>query len=229
MTLFLAAAWTALWLGILTSISPCPLATNVAAISFIGRRVDRPIQVIQAGLLYTLGRSLAYVGVGSLLVWGLLAVPQVSAFLQVYMNKIMGPVLILVGMILLELITIPMPGGGIEESTAKRLGGLGLWGALPLGILFALSFCPVSAALFFGSLISLCLKNNSVILFPALFGVGTALPVFAFALVLALSANRVGAAMEKIMGFEIWARRITGGIFILVGVFFCLRYIFVWI
>ncbi len=146
---------TALWLGILTSISPCPLATNIAAVSFIGRRLDRPGLVVASGALYTLGRTIAYVGLGVLLVGGALSVPELSRFLQKYMNQILGPLLIIAGMFLLNMISFTTSGSAMGERLQKRIGTMGIWGAVPLGMLFALSFCPISAALFFGSLIPL--------------------------------------------------------------------------
>jgi len=157
----LLGALSALWLGILTSISPCPLATNIAAISFIGRRIGRTRVVFFTGLLYTLGRMLTYVVLGTLLVTSVLSIPQVSHLLQKYMNKFLGPILILVGMILLELIRFNIPGSGLSEKMQKRVELLGIWGAGLLGIVFALSFCPISAALFFGSLIPLSVKCGS--------------------------------------------------------------------
>jgi len=149
---------SALWLGILTSISPCPLATNIAAISYIGRRVGSPRQVLLSGMLYALGRSLAYLALGMLLVASVLSIPQLSLFLQKYMNKLLGPILIVVAMFLLGLIQLNITGPGVSDTMQKRVDALGMWGALVLGILFALTFCPVSAALFFGSLIPLSVK-----------------------------------------------------------------------
>ena len=152
---------SALWLGILTSISPCPLATNIAAISFIGRRVSHGRVVFLTGLLYTLGRMLTYVVLGILLITSVLSIPQVSYILQKYMNKILGPILIFVGMILLELIRFNVTGCGFSEKMQRRVETSGIWGAGLLGIVFALSFCPISAALFFGSLIPLSIKSFS--------------------------------------------------------------------
>ncbi len=217
---------SAAWLGILTSISPCPLATNIAAISFIGRRVGNPKAVAATGLLYTLGRSLAYVVLAAILVGSLLAAPAVSHALQKYMNKILGPILILVGMLLLELIQIKIPGGGVGEKMGKRVEAWGVWGGFPLGVVFAMSFCPASAGLFFGSLIPLSVKYESSILLPLLFGISTALPVFAFAILIALGTQAVGRAFDKITQFEWWARRLTGALFLTVGVYFCLAFIF---
>jgi len=164
MTLWLILG-SAFWLGLLTSISPCPLATNIAAISFLGRSVGNTRKVLLSGLLYTLGRTIVYVGLGVLILLVFQAAltggdpnsaaSGVSRFLQKYMGVILGPVLILVGMMLLGMLdfsgSLNLGGQGLQDHVAK---GGAFW-ALPLGILFALSFCPVSASLFFGGLIGL--------------------------------------------------------------------------
>ena len=138
--IFLASA---VWLGILTSVSPCPLATNIAAVSFISRRISQRNTVLLSGILYTLGRSLTYIVLGVLIVKTLVDVPILSDFLQRYVNKILGIVLILVGMVLLDLLRIPLPIPSVSENVAKKLAEKGTFGSLPLGILFALAFCPV--------------------------------------------------------------------------------------
>ncbi len=217
---------SALWLGILTSISPCPLATNIAAMSFIGRRVGSSRRVFAAGLLYTLGRMLVYVVLGSIIVSSLLSVSELSLWLQKYMNKFLGPLLILVGMVLLELVRLPVSGGGLASKMQKRAESWGVGGAALLGVVFALSFCPVSAALFFGSLIPLCAGMGSTALMPSVYGLGTALPVVLFASVIAFGAGSVGKVFDRLTHIERWARRITGVVFVLVGVYYCLTYIF---
>jgi len=227
MTELIIGIASAFWLGVLTSISPCPLATNIAAISFVGRRVGSPAKVFLAGLLYTAGRTLTYLVLGVLIVSSLLSAPYISHVLQKYMNKALGPILILVGMVLVELIQINFSGSGVSEKMQKRVEAMGMWGALLLGVIFALSFCPVSAAIFFGSLLPLALRCESGIILPSAYGVATGLPVLVFAIIIALGAKRVGDAYNKIVPFEKWARRITGGIFILVGIYYCLAHIFV--
>lgn len=222
---FLGAA-SALWLGVLTSISPCPLATNIAAVSFIGKQFASAPRVALSGAFYVLGRMLAYMGLGSALIAGLLSAPQLSECLQKSMNKILGPVLILVGMVLLELFRFDLSGGGIGETMQERAGRSGIWGAGLLGIVFALSFCPVSAALFFGSLIPLSVKHGSSVVFPLMFGVGTGLPVIGFAVMIALGARSLGALFRKVTRVELWARRITGAIFIAAGIYYVLAHIF---
>jgi len=217
---------TALWLGILTSISPCPLATNIAAISFVGRRVGSPWKVFLTGLLYTLGRMLTYLGLGVALVSSLLSAPYVSHLLQKYMNQLLGPLLILVGMVLLELLALNLSAGGIGEKLQKRVESMGMAGALLLGVVFALTFCPVSAALFFGSLIPVAVKVESGVVLPAVFGAATGLPVLVFAVLIALGAKSLGKAFNRVSGFEKWARRITGTVFILVGIYYSLTQVF---
>jgi len=222
---FLGVA-SAVWLGILTSISPCPLATNIAAVSFIGKQFTSAPRVALSGIFYVLGRMLAYLGLGTALIAGLLSAPQLSVFLQKYMNKILGPVLILVGMVLLELLRFNLTGGGVGGRMRERAGKGGVWGAGLLGFLFALSFCPVSAALFFGSLIPLSVKDGSRVLYPLMYGAGTGLPVIVFAMMIALGAKSISALYQKLTRLELWARRITGAIFIAVGVYYTLAYIF---
>lgn len=222
---FLGAA-SALWLGILTSISPCPLATNITAISYVGRRIGNPPQVFLAGTLYTLGRALTYAVLGTLLVSSVLSAPAISQFLQTYMNKLLGPLLILAGMFLLELLRVNIPGRSIGERMQQRVEDWGVWGAGVLGIVFALSFCPVSAALFFGSMIPLAIQNGSGVWFPSLYGVGTGLPVFVFALLVALGTRAIGKVFHRLDSVERWARRITGIILIVVGIYYCLKFIF---
>lgn len=217
---------SALWLGILTSISPCPLATNIAAISYIGRKVGNSRAVFLAGLLYTVGRSAAYLTLAFVLVASVLSVPQISLFLQKYMHLALGPILIIVGMFLLGLIELNMGGGGVSEALKKRAEAMGIWGALLLGIVFALTFCPTSAALFFGSLVPLSLKVSSSVSLPIVYGVGTALPVIVFAVILATSAQSVGRAYNALARIEWWARMLTGAIFVFVGLYFSLKHVF---
>lgn len=223
---FFLGAGSALWLGILTSISPCPLATNIAAISFVGRRLGSSGRVLLAGGLYTAGRSVTYLCLGAVLVAGALSAPQVSYVLQKYMNKLLGPVLILVGMFMWEMLRFGLSARGISDNMQRRAERWGVWGAALLGVLFAMSFCPLSAAIFFGSLIPISVKCGSSVALPSLYGIGTGLPVIAFAVLIALGARRVGSAFKKLSRIEWWAQRVTGTIFIGVGIYYSLAHIF---
>lgn len=226
MTELLLLASSALWLGILTSVSPCPLATNVAAISFIGRRLESPRWVLASGLLYTAGRVLTYAVLGILLVSSVLSAPSVALVLQRYMNQVLGPVLILVGMLLLELISFGSFGAGLAARLQQRADRWGVLGALLLGVVFALSFCPVSATLFFGSLLTIAVKARSGILLPAVYGIGTGLPVLVFAILIAAGARSLAKVFDKVSLFERWARRVTGVVFLGIGIYYTLVYVF---
>ncbi len=223
---YFVALGSAIWLGILTSISPCPLATNIAAISYIGKRVDRPGTVLLSGIMYTVGRMVTYIVIGVMVVSSVLSIPEVAMFLQQNMNKALGPILIIVGVFLLGLFNLKLPSLGVSEKLTGRVEKWGVWGAGVLGMLFALSFCPVSAALFFGSLIPLAVDHQSSIVMPIAYGVGTALPVVAFAILIAIGAKWVGTAFNKISVFEKWARWITAIVFILVGSYLVAVYLF---
>jgi cytochrome c biogenesis protein CcdA len=225
---YLVAVGSAMWLGILTSISPCPLATNIAAITYIGQRVDRPAKVLLSGLLYTVGRMATYVLLGVLVVASVLSIPDVAMFLQQNMNKFLGPILMVAGLLLLGLFNLRLPSVSAGDGLQRRVDRWGVWGAGLMGLLFALSFCPVSAALFFGGLIPIAIEQESNILMPTVYGIGTALPVVAFALLIALGTRFVGRLFNRLTVFERWARRITGIVFLIVGLYYVLVYLVGW-
>jgi len=220
----LLAALSAFWLGILTSISPCPLTANIAAISYIGGRIDKPGKVLLGGLLYTLGRIIVYLGLGIAIVYGATSIPGLSFKLQSLMEPVLGPLFIVVGLLLLGLFTFNIGGKGMSDKMRVRIDKMGIWGAIPLGIILGLAFCPVSAALFFGSLIPLAIERGDPIILPSLYGLGTGAPVIVFAFLFAFAAHRVAAAYKKITSAEIWIRRITGAILVLLGLYLTVKY-----
>jgi cytochrome c biogenesis protein CcdA len=247
MIAYLLYAGAALYLGVLTSISPCPLATNIAAISYVGRKVGNSRAVLGAGVLYTLGRCLLYLVLAVLLTSTAMSIPAVSLFLQKYAHMVLGPVFLLLGMFLVGLITTTLGGAGMSEGMQKRVDAMGVWGALLLGVLFAVSFCPTSAAWFFGLLalmmgseaggITMTLTKigislpqaslpGSVFVLPVIYGIGTAVPVLLVAFVLAYSAQSVGKTYNALSKIEWWARQATGWLFVLLGAWFSLKYVF---
>lgn len=225
MSEFGVALVTSVWLGVLCSISPCPLATNIAAMSLIARKVGNIGAVLVAGGLYALGRMLAFAVLGAILVGGLSAASQVSHVLQKYMNLLMGPLLILIAMVLMGWLKLNWPGITVTDTMQKRFEKLGAAGAFLLGVLFAMSFCPTSAALFFGSLLPLAVKMQSFWVLPGVFGIAGGIPVLVFAFLLAFAANRVGRVYHRLAKTEFWARRITGLVFLLIGVWMTLTVI----
>jgi cytochrome c-type biogenesis protein len=247
MTAYLAYAGVALYLGVLTSISPCPLATNLAAISYVGRKVGNSRAVMAAGLLYTLGRCLLYLALAVLLTGTAMSIPAVSLFLQKYMHLILGPIFLVLGAFLVGLITTSLGGATMSDRMQRRVDAMGIWGAFLLGMLFAVSFCPTSAAWFFG-LLALMMGSEagaitavlakvgislpeaslpgSTFVLPVIYGVGTAVPVILVAFVLAYSARSVGKTYSILSKIEWWARQATGCLFVLLGAFFALKYVF---
>lgn len=224
---FILVYLTSLWLGILTSISPCPLASNIAAVSYLGGQINTKYSAILSGLFYAAGRTIAYFALCFIIGKSLLSIPDVAGFLQQNMNKILGPVLVITGLFLLEVIKIPGAGIKINQNTQKLAMKNTFMGALFLGILFALAFCPVSAALFFGSVVPLSLKYKSVILIPLIYGVGTALPVILFAFAISFSIQSVGKIFDKLTVFELWARKSAAVIFIVAGIYFIFKYLII--
>lgn len=217
----------ALWLGVLTSISPCPLATNIAAVSFVGRHAGKPSRVLMAGSAYVFGRALAYAALAGAVVAGLLAIPAVSNALQRNLNQALGPILVVVGMFLSGLVALDFSSSLGSDPLREHAARQGVFGAGLLGILLAFSFCPVSAALFFGSLIPLATTAQSPLLLPSLYGIGTGLPVLAAAALIAGGSKAVGGLVQAAASFDLWARRTTGGALIVIGIYLTVRHVFV--
>ena len=179
--------------------SPCPLASNIAAVSFLSKKIMHPGLVFISGVAYTVGRMVSYALLGWILINSLLSVPQAAQFLQKYMGKALGPILIITGLFLLEIITIRLPSFALADKHRHKLVESGAPGAFALGFIFALAFCPVSAALYFGSLIPFSLNHPAGITFPFIYGIGTGLPVLFFAVSIALGVT----------SFSHWFQRLT--------------------
>jgi len=215
----------ALWLGILTSISPCPLATNVAAISFLAKKITHPFFVLLSGIAYTVGRMATYAILGFILINSILGIPAVAQFLQKYMVKALGPILIITGLILLDIIKINLPGLSFSQKHHNKLVEAGVPGAFLLGAIFALAFCPISAALFFGSLIPLALQSELGVTLAFIYGIGTGLPVLVFAVAIAAGITSLSHWFHKLTRLEYYMRIVTGATFMLVGVYYTGIYI----
>ena len=216
---FLAALLLAVGWGAWTAVNPCPLATNIAAISYVGRRPGSPRRLLLAGLLYALGQAAAYAALAAALAWGLLSAQRASLALQFYVHKSVGPLLILVALFLLEWIRLDLPSLGAHPRVQRLVDAWGLWSAAPLGVLFAWSFCPVSAANFFFVLIPLSVRTGSLVLIPCAYGIGVAAPVLVFAALAACGAGMLGGAFERVVRIERLARRAAGVILLAVGLY----------
>ena len=217
---------SALWLGILTSISPCPLATNIAAVSFLSKNVVNTKKVLQSGVAYTIGRMIAYALIGFIIIGSLLSVPIIAQLLQKWMNKLLGPILIIAALFLLDVWKVNLSGLVLSSEKQKSLAQKGgLTGPFALGFLFALSFCPVSAALFFGSLIPLSLQNKIGTVLPFIYGLGTGLPVLFFSIGITFGAHSLTKWFHKVGKIENYMRKVTGVLFIIVGGYFVWNHI----
>lgn len=224
-----AVTTSGLLLGLATSFSPCPLATNLAASMWLARHAASRRRAVLGAFAYTAGRVAAYGAIAALLALGAIGAPAVSGALQRWLPPFVGPLLILTAMVLLDLLPLPWPDRGMNQDTAMRLARLGIVGEFALGVLFALTFCPVSAALFFGSLLPQALAAPSAAPPVVAYGLGTAIPVGGFALGIVLSA---GFAARFSSGITRWQPRIrlgTGIALLGLGVFLTLRDTLAWI
>jgi cytochrome c-type biogenesis protein len=221
----ITSLFSALWLGILTSISPCPLATNIAAVSYISKKVIHPAKVIFYGIFYTAGRMTTYFLLGTLISFSMVSVSSLAMGLQGIANKILGIVLIIVGLFLFDIFRVKLKFFSISHQKQQKLLESGLGGAFLLGIIFALSFCPISAALFFGSIIPITLKTKFMIGIPLVYGLGTAIPVVFFSILISLGAEFVSHFFKKATLIEKYAKTITGAIFIVIGIYYVLTHL----
>ena len=210
-------------LGLMTAVSPCPLATNITAIAYISKDIDNKRKVFFNGLIYTLGRAVTYTGLGLIFYFGASQF-QISGFIQQWGEKLLGPILILIGLFMLDFLKIKFPGFGRLKEKMEQKSQSGFWGVLLLGIAFALAFCPYSGVLYFGMLIPITITSASGLYLPLIFALGTGLPVIIFAWFIAYTVGSVGVVYNKIKIFEIWFRRIVSIIFILAGLYFIMIY-----
>lgn len=223
-----APALTAFLLGLLTAISPCPLATNIAAIGYIGRDIENRRRIFLNGVFYTVGRIIAYTVLGIVLISILkegASVFGIQKAIGKWGELIIGPMLLLIGLFMLigHRLNLPRFGFGGNGECLARKGG---WGALSLGVLFAMAFCPTSGVFYFGMLIPMAVTASAGWLLPVLFAVATALPVLAVAWILAFSVEKVGEFYGRIRTLQKWLNIIVGIIFIAVGMYYCLMMYF---
>lgn len=207
-------------LGVMTSISPCPLATNITAIAYISKDIKTPKHTLISGLMYTLGRAISYTLLATLIYFGLSSFSIASIF-QGWGDKVLGIVLILISLAMFGIIKINLGSKSEKAEKMKEwLAGKGYLGALLLGMLFALAFCPYSGVLFFGILVPLVLKSTESLLLPPLFALGTGLPVIIFSFILAFGIGKVGK-MYNVMGkIEKVMRYSVATIFLLAGIYY---------
>jgi len=214
--------FTALLLGLMTAISPCPLATNITAIGFISKDIEDRNRVFINGLMYTLGRAITYTAIALIIFLGADQL-KFGGFFQRYGEKIIGPLLILIGLFMLDIFRIQFPGFNRLTSGMQDKKKWKYKDALLLGLLFALAFCPYSGVLYFGMLVPLTVASPSGLYLPVIFAVATGIPVIIIAWVLAYTVSGIGNVYNKIKSFELWFRRIIAVLFIVVGIYYIIR------
>jgi cytochrome c biogenesis protein CcdA len=216
---------TALLLGLMTAISPCPLATNITAIGFISKDIEDRNRVFFNGLFYTLGRAITYTALALIIFLGVDQL-KFSSFLQRYGEKFIGPLLVIIGFLMLDIIKIRFPGFGGFTSRLQKKKKWGYLDAVLLGLAFALAFCPYSGVLYFGMLVPLTISSTSGLYLPIVFAIATGIPVIVFAWIIAYTVSGIGGAYNKIKTFELWFRRVISVLFIAMGIYYIIRVYF---
>ncbi|WP_372754995.1 aromatic aminobenezylarsenical efflux permease ArsG family transporter [Labilibaculum sp.] len=217
--------FTAFILGLMTAISPCPLATNITAIGFISKDIVSQRKVFINGLVYTLGRAISYTSIGFLFFFGASQF-EFSGYLQEWGEKLLGPLLIIIGLFMLGVLKLKIPGVGSLTEKMENKSNSGFGGVLLLGIVFALAFCPYSGVLYFGMLMPMTISSASGLYLPLFFAIATGIPVIIFAWLIAFSVGSIGTIYNKLKNFELWFRRVVAVVFILVGLYYVITIYF---
>lgn len=209
---------SALVLGLLTAISPCPMATNITAIGFIGKDLANRNRIFYNGLVYTLGRTVSYTMLALILFFGADQL-KISGVFQQYGEKIIGPLLIIIGIFMLGIIKLNFPAFSKLSERYQNRSRFNYWDVCLLGMIFALAFCPYSGVLYFGMLIPMTISTSGLHL-PVVFAIATGIPVIIFAWVIAYALSGMGNLYKKIKSFEFWFRKIVAVLFIGIGVYY---------
>jgi sulfite exporter TauE/SafE len=221
---------TALLLGLMTAISPCPLATNITAIGFIGKDLHDKRKIFLNGIFYTLGRAFTYTVLGSILIVILKqggSIFKIQQSLSLYGGYFLGPILILIGLFMLDVLKLNFTLKGATSEKMEKTARKGtMTSSFLIGVIFALAFCPYSGLLYFGGLIPLAVASQGGIFLPLAFALATGLPVLIFAWILAYSVSSVGSFYSKLKNFEYWFRRVVAVLFIGVGIYYILTFYF---
>lgn len=207
-------------LGLLTAVSPCPLATNITATAYIAKTVSNKKKVLLSGFLYTIGRIFSYTVLGALIYFGVSKF-EIARLFQGNGEKFIGPIMIFIGLIMLNVIKLDfLTGGNLTDKLSERFKDKGVSGAFFLGAIFALAFCPYSGALFFAMLIPMTLSSSAGLSLPIVYAIGTGLPVILFAFIIAYSMEKLGTYFTAIQKIEKVMRYVAGIVFILTGLYY---------
>lgn len=220
---------TALLLGVLTSVSPCTFTTNVMVLAFIGKNVEGGgRRAFVNGLVYCLGRIITYYVLGLLCVFLLRKGADtfgVQTVVSDYGGFILAPTLIIFGLFMLFGDRLHLGKFGFKATErSKRLTGT--IGALVLGLLFALAFCPISGMFYFAMLIPMSAVEPDGYLFPLVFAIGSSVIVVLIAWIVSFCMSRLSRFYNRVTVFQKWANIVVGIAFIIVGLYyFCVYYL----
>lgn len=212
---------TAFILGLMTAISPCPLATNITAIGYLSKDFKNRKQVLFRGLVYTVGRAITYTLIGLIIFFGASQF-KISGFIQQWGEKILGPILIVVGLLMLGLIKLNIMGIGKLHDKIEQLNRNRFIDVLVMGIVFALAFCPYSGVLYFGMLIPLTITSVSGLYLPIVYAIATGIPVLIFTWIIAYSIANISLYFKRVKTFEYLFRRVVATVFIGIGIYYTL-------
>ncbi len=209
-------------LGLMTAISPCPLATNITATAYISKNISSKKKVFLSGILYSLGRAFTYTTIGLILFFGANKF-HIARFFNQNGEKYLGPLLIVIGLIMLNVIRLNFFNKmNFSDKLSEKFKDKGLLGSFLIGAVFALAFCPYSGALYFGMLIPMTISSINGLYLPLIFAFGTGLPVLLFTYLLAFTASSVGTFFTRITKIEKAMRIIAGIVFIITGIYYVL-------
>ena len=211
----------AFFIGLMTALSPCPLATNISAIAYMSKKINHSKHTLIVSFFYTFGRMFSYTLIASLIVWFGLSIQTISFFLQKYGERLLGPLLLIIGLFMIGFINLSFFKGSCGlHKFMKKFAKRGYLGSFLLGVLFALAFCPFSAVLFFGMLIPLALRAGDALIIPSVFAFATGLPVIICSFILVYGVSKISNILNKVQTFDKWMRRIVGVIFISIGIYY---------
>lgn len=213
--------WSAILLGLLTAVSPCPFATNITALSFVSKDISNKRKVFINGLIYTLGRAVSYVLLAAVLIFSAEQF-HLSSFFQRYGEKALGPLLIVIGLFMLGVLNFHIPLLSSLFQKVSQKSSYSYWHVFLIGILFALAFCPYSGVLYFGLLLPMSIESSLGLLLPFVFSIATGIPVIIFAWLLAYAFSQVGKYYKRIQNIELWFRKFIAFIFLFVGIYYCI-------
>jgi cytochrome c-type biogenesis protein len=209
---------SAILLGLLTAIAPCPMTINITAIGYIGRDFSNKKRLFLNGIFYAMGTIFAYSALAMILYFGADKF-RISSLFQQYSEKIIGPLLLVIGVLMLGIVNIKFPAFNRLTEKFRARQHFRKWDAFLLGGILALAFCPYSGILYFGILVPLTISASAPWL-PVFYSSAAAIPVIIFAWLLAFTVSGIGKLYNKIKAIEFWFSKCVALLFIGIGIYY---------